>query len=120
MSSKTFWIAFGVGVAAGATIALLTAPQRGKRTRKQLLKGVGDAGEYLHQASEYLREQAERLSVEAQSAFRNGVKEATPMVRKYADRAQEAVNSAADYVQKNSPKVVDYVQGNVSKASRMM
>lgn len=114
MSAKTFWIAFGLGVAAGATVALLTAPQRGKRTRKQLRKGVGDAGAYLHQAGEYLREQAERLSHEAQAAFRKGVEEATPivrkyveeatpMVRKYADKAQEAMESAQDMVQVKAP-----------------
>lgn len=103
MSAKTFWIAFGVGVAAGATFALLTAPQRGKRTRKQLMKGVGDAGTYLQQAGEYLREQAERLSHEAQSAFRKGVDQASPMVRKYADKAQEAMDSAQDLVQSKAP-----------------
>ena len=44
MSAKNYWFAFGIGVSAGAAIALLYAPQTGVNTRKQLLKGVEDAG----------------------------------------------------------------------------
>ena len=38
MSAKNYWFAFGIGVTAGAAIALLYAPQTGTKTRKQLRK----------------------------------------------------------------------------------
>jgi gas vesicle protein len=81
MSAKNYWFAFGIGVVAGATIALLYAPQTGARTRKQLRKGVSDAGDYLEEAGDYLKEQAERLSSEAQKAVK---------------RTREQVGSAVD------------------------
>ena len=40
MESWKFWTAFGVGVAAGATVALLYAPQTGDRTRLQIRRGL--------------------------------------------------------------------------------
>lgn len=88
MSARGYWIAFGVGVAAGAAVALLYAPQSGAKTRKQLKRGIDDAGEYLNDAGEYLKDQAERLSREAQSVYRKGVKEAGEYVdsaRKFAE-----------------------------------
>ena len=70
MSAKNYWLAFGIGVTAGAAIALLYAPQTGAKTRKQLRKGVEDAGDYLEDAANYLKEQAERLSKEAEKAVK--------------------------------------------------
>ncbi|HXC94655.1 MAG TPA: YtxH domain-containing protein [Edaphobacter sp.] len=90
MSSKNYWLAFGVGVAAGATIALLYAPQTGAKTRKQLRKGVEDAGDYLEDAANYLKEQAERLSKEAEKA----VKKTRGHVEDVVDRAGDVVQSA--------------------------
>uniref|UniRef100_UPI0038F76EC9 YtxH domain-containing protein n=2 Tax=Bacteria TaxID=2 RepID=UPI0038F76EC9 len=58
MSAKNYWLAFGIGVTAGAAIALLYAPQSGARTRKKLMKGmegaVDDASDYLKDAGDYL------------------------------------------------------------------
>ena len=51
MSAKSYWFAFGIGIAAGASIALLYAPQTGAKTRKQLRKGVEDASDYLEDAA---------------------------------------------------------------------
>ena len=68
MNSK-FWVALTVGVAAGATIALLYAPQSGSDTRDQIKKGVDDATNYLTSAGDYLRNQADTLTREAQSTF---------------------------------------------------
>ncbi len=73
MSGRNYWFAFGVGVLAGATVALLYAPQTGARTRRQLRKGVGNAGDYLEEAGDYLREQAERLTEEAQKVAKRAV-----------------------------------------------
>jgi gas vesicle protein len=47
MSTWKFWAAFGVGVAAGAALALIYAPQSGARTRRQIKRAVNDAGDYI-------------------------------------------------------------------------
>jgi gas vesicle protein len=90
MSAKNYWFAFGIGVSAGAAIALLYAPQTGVKTRKQLRRGVADAGDYLEDAGDYLKAQAERFSEEAQKA----IKRTKNQVDFAVDKAGEAVNSA--------------------------
>jgi gas vesicle protein len=95
MSAKNYWFAFGIGVSAGAAIALLYAPQTGVKTRKQLRKGVEEAGDYLEDAANYLKEQAERLSKEADKA----IKRTKGQVDFAVDKAGDVVNSAVKTVQ---------------------
>jgi gas vesicle protein len=94
MSAKNYWFAFGVGVTAGAAIALLYAPQTGAKTRRQLRKGVEDAGDYLEEAGDYLKEQAERLSNEAQKAVKRTRGQVEYAVDKAGDVVSGAVKSA--------------------------
>jgi gas vesicle protein len=47
-----FWAAFGVGVAAGAVLALIYAPQSGERTRRQLRRKYEDASDYVRKSAE--------------------------------------------------------------------
>jgi gas vesicle protein len=94
MSSKNYWFAFGIGVVAGATIALLYAPQTGVKTRRQLRKGVEDAGDYLVDAGDYLKEQAEHLSNEAQKAVKRTRDQVESVVDKAGDVVSGAVKSA--------------------------
>jgi gas vesicle protein len=95
MSAKNYWLAFGIGVSAGAAVALLYAPQSGVRTRKQLRKGVegavDDASDYLKDAGDYLKTQADRFSDEAQGAIKRAQKFA-------GDRASDVVDSVSDVV----------------------
>jgi gas vesicle protein len=101
MSAKGYWIAFAVGVTAGAAVALLYAPQSGVKTRKQLRKGVEDAGDYLEDAGDYLKDQAERLTREAQKAYKRGVSQVGDVVdtaKDYADKAQGFARSASKSV----------------------
>jgi gas vesicle protein len=70
MSAKGIWIAFGLGVSAGAAVALLYAPQPGVKTRKQLRKNHDDGVDYLEDAAGYLKEQAEFLAKEAQKTVK--------------------------------------------------
>ena len=58
MSMGKFWAAFGVGVAAGAALALIYAPQTGARTRRQLRKGYEDASDSLRNTASNVGEQA--------------------------------------------------------------
>jgi gas vesicle protein len=94
MSARNYWFAFGVGVLAGATVALLYAPQTGARTRKQLRKGVADAGDYLEDAGDYLREQAERLTDEAQKLAKRTRKQVESAVDEASDTVSDAVKDA--------------------------
>lgn len=98
MSAKNYWFAFGVGVTAGATIALLYAPQTGVKTRKQLRKGVENAGDYLEEAGDYLKDQAERLGNEAQKAANRSRSQVENAVDKAGDAISGAVKSAKSLV----------------------
>jgi len=95
MSARGIWIAFGVGVAAGAAVALLYAPQPGVKTRRQLKKNIDDGVDYLEDAADYLKEQAEFLSKEAQKT----IKRTRGQVEVAVDKATEAVAGAVKGVQ---------------------
>jgi gas vesicle protein len=72
METWKFWIAFGVGVAAGAAVALLYAPQPGVRTRKQIKRGLEDASERIQSTAEDFSEKAEQYGKQAEKAIRRG------------------------------------------------
>ncbi|MBS1823107.1 MAG: YtxH domain-containing protein [Acidobacteria bacterium] len=102
MSAKNYWLAFGIGVSAGAAIALLYAPQSGARTRRQLRKGVegavDDASDYLHDAGDYLKAQAERLAEEAQDAVKQARKQASHIAGRAGEQASDLAESVSDIV----------------------
>jgi len=56
MSTWKFWAAFGVGVAAGAALALIYAPQSGARTRRQIKRAVTDAGDYIKDTADSVQD----------------------------------------------------------------
>jgi gas vesicle protein len=56
MSTWKFWAAFGVGVAAGAALALIYAPQSGARTRRQIRRAVADAGDYIKDTADNVQD----------------------------------------------------------------
>ncbi len=95
MVAKNYWLAFFIGASAGAAVALLCAPQSGARTRKQLRRGVADAGDYLEDAGDYLKSQAERFAAEAQKA----VQRAKDQVDTAVDRAGDVVSNAVKTAQ---------------------
>ncbi len=98
MSAKSYWYAFGIGLTAGAAIALLYAPQSGVRTRKRLRKNIEDAGDYLEDAGDYLKAQAERFSGEAQTAIERARKEVASAVDTATAAAQNVAKSARSLV----------------------
>ncbi|MGD0797539.1 MAG: YtxH domain-containing protein [Acidobacteriaceae bacterium] len=95
MSAKGIWIAFGLGVSAGAAVALLYAPQAGVKTRKQLRRNFDEGVEYLEDAAGYLKEQADYLSKEAQKT----IKRTRGQVEEVVDKATGAVTGAVKSVQ---------------------
>ncbi|MEO6983269.1 MAG: YtxH domain-containing protein [Edaphobacter sp.] len=94
MCAKNYWFAFGIGVSAGAAIALLYAPQSGVKTRKQLRRGIEDAGGYLEDAGDYLKAQAEHFSEEAQKAIKRTRSQVETAVDKAGDLVSDTLKSA--------------------------
>jgi gas vesicle protein len=95
MSAKNVWIAFGLGLSAGAAVALLYAPQPGAKTRRQLRRNFDEGVDYLEDAAAYLKEQAEYLSTEAQKT----IKRTKSQVEDVVDKATGAVAGAVKSVQ---------------------
>jgi gas vesicle protein len=98
MCAKNYWLAFFIGASAGAAVALLYAPQSGARTRKQLRKGVEEAGDYLEDAGDYLKSQAERFATEAQKAVQRAKDQVDSAVDKASDVASGAIKTAQSLV----------------------
>ena len=87
MSRGKFWAAFGVGVAAGAALALIYAPQTGEKTRRQLRRGYEDAADRL-------RSTANDVSDQAGKYFKRGKN----VVNDVVDSAQDLANAASKRV----------------------
>lgn len=94
MRHKEFWVALGLGALAGGIAALLYAPQSGAKTRKQLKRGIADAGDALEEAGDYLKKQAEYLSKEAQKLIDTGRKQFDSAVDTASDYASTASKAA--------------------------
>ena len=91
MNSFKFWAVFAVGVAAGAAVALIYAPQTGAKTRRQLKRGLDDASEYIRDTSETLGGHAEKVIRRSKDvvedvtgAANNAVRVANTAVKKVA------------------------------------
>lgn len=82
MNVLKFWAVFTVGVAAGAAVALIYAPQSGVKTRRQLRRGFEDAGDYLKDAAETVSDHAEKY-----------VRRGKDIVEDVVDSASNAVSS---------------------------
>ncbi len=89
METWKFWTAFGVGVAAGAAVALLYAPQPGDRTRKQIKRGLNDATDRFQDTAEDISSKAEHYSKQAERAIRRG-----------RDAVDETLNKASSVASK--------------------
>ncbi len=98
MNTRRYWVAFAVGVAAGASVALLYAPQTGVRARRRLRNGIGDASDYLEDTGDYLKSQAERLSQEAKAAIKRTKDHVEDAVDMVSDAANLALKQAKSLV----------------------
>jgi gas vesicle protein len=78
-----FFIALGIGAAAGAAIALLYAPQAGEKTRRQLRRGVEDAGERIRDSAGNVSDRAAKYYKKSREA-----------VEDVMDTAQNVVTAA--------------------------
>lgn len=87
MSTFKFWAAFGVGVAAGAALALIYAPQSGARTRRQIRRSFNEASDKLNDAVSNVSETATKY-----------IKRGKNTVNDVVDSAQNAVTAARKVV----------------------
>ncbi len=87
MSTWKFWAAFGVGLAAGAALALIYAPQSGERTRRQLRRNWEDAGDYIRDQASTIGEQAGKCFQRSKEAVGDAVESAQNVV----DKAKKVV-----------------------------
>jgi gas vesicle protein len=88
MNAVKVWAAFMVGVAAGAAVALLYAPQTGEKTRRQLRRNLEDAGDYIKDAADTVSDHAEKY-----------VKRGRNVVEDVVDSASNAVTAAKKVIQ---------------------
>ena len=76
MKTWRFWAAFGVGMAAGAALALLYAPQSGERTRRQLRRNCEDAVDSVRDAAGNVGDQAGKYMKKGREAVDDVVESA--------------------------------------------
>lgn len=94
MNTWKFWMSFGVGVAAGAAVALLYAPQPGDRTRKQLKRNLEDATDYLQETADEIGNKADQFGKHAERVIRRG-REA---VDETVSKASSVANKVAGFI----------------------
>jgi gas vesicle protein len=87
MSALKVWVVFSIGVAAGAAVALLYAPQTGIKTRRQIRRGLEDAGDYVRDTADTISGHAERY-----------VKRGRDIMENVADTASTAYGAARKVV----------------------
>lgn len=85
MGSIKFLAGLGIGILAGATVALLCAPQSGARTRRQIRRKLEDADEYLREAAEVLGSQAEKVVRRGRDVVEDALSSANTAVKKVVE-----------------------------------
>ena len=99
---KKFWIAFALGALAGGAAALLFAPQSGASTRRKMKRSLEDLGDNLGEAAEYVKQQADRLSKEAQKLVDSGKGQLDDVL----DAAQDFAKAASGTVKERASRLM--------------
>ena len=102
MNTLKFWSIFAVGVAAGAVVALIYAPQSGEETRRQIREKYDEtadsirdrAGEFRDRASEWV-DTASDYAGKASDFAGKFYKKGREVAEGYADDATAAGKRAA-------------------------
>lgn len=120
MSSKSFWIAFLTGLTAGSVVALLYAPQSGEETRKKIGEAYDDAGDYIEDAGGYLKDQTERLTKEANAAYKKGVQQLDEAYTKATDALTTAYNEAKEKLSGAADDALEQAEVTSKKARSLV
>jgi len=87
MNIVKYWTVFAIGVAAGAGVALMYAPQSGEKTRRQVRRRFEDA-------SDYVKDTADSISDRAGKAYKTS-----------KDKVGDVLGSASDVYDAASKRV---------------
>ncbi|HEX3437966.1 MAG TPA: YtxH domain-containing protein [Pseudacidobacterium sp.] len=91
MNGWKFWAAFAIGVAAGAGVALLYAPQSGERTRRQVRRKLEDAADYMRDTADTISERAGSAYKVSREAVEDALGSASNVYNVAAKRVQEII-----------------------------
>jgi gas vesicle protein len=91
MSAFRYWVVFSLGVAVGATVALIYAPQSGEKTRKQLKRNFEDASDYIRDTTDDLTKQAKRVYKNTKPIVEDAASKVSSVAGKVADRVGDLV-----------------------------
>jgi gas vesicle protein len=94
MNVVRYWAVFFLGVAAGAAVALIYAPQSGEKTRRQLKRNLDDASDYLKETSGDLGKHAARVYKKTKGV----AEDVASRVSSAADNVSSAASNIADKV----------------------
>ncbi len=94
MNVVRYWAVFFLGVAAGAAVALIYAPQSGEKTRKQLKRNLDDASDYLKETSGDIGKHAARVYKKTKDV----AEDVASRVSSAADNVSSAASNIADKV----------------------
>ena len=120
MSSKSFWIAFLSGLTAGSIVALLYAPQSGEETRKKIGQAYDDAGDYVEETASQLKDQAERLTKEANATYKKGVQQLDEAYTKATEALTAAYSDAKEKLASVADDALDQVEASTKKARSLV
>ena len=91
MNVAKFWAVFTIGVAAGAAVALLYAPQTGEKTRKQVRRKLEDATDYVKDTADTLSDHASKAYKVSRNAVGDAIDTAGNVYDAAAKRVQQIV-----------------------------
>ena len=95
---------FVMGAAAGATIALLTAPRSGRETRGRLKDAARDMGETLQQIPGAVQKAGARAVKVGKAAFAQAKEEVTQAYSKATEERPESMEYKGYTVDKELPR----------------
>lgn len=82
MNTLKFWTVFAIGVAAGAGVALIYAPQAGQETRRQLRSNFEDVSEYAKDAADIIGNRADKVAQRSRDAVNDVANSANQAAKK--------------------------------------
>jgi gas vesicle protein len=91
MNAAKFWAVFAIGVAAGAAVALLYAPQSGEKTRRQVRRKLEDASDYVRDTADTIGERAGKAYKVGRSAVEDALDSAGNVYDAAAKKVQQIV-----------------------------
>ena len=91
MNPAKFWAVFAIGVAAGAAVALLYAPQAGEKTRRQVRRRFEDASDYVRDTADTIGERASKAYKVGKGAVEDAIDSASTAYDSAAKRVQQMV-----------------------------